>query len=131
MRLVEALGDSLPVNNLPDGLEVVRADVLVLEVVGVLPNINSQQGDQTGGGLERVLVRGGGNLKALELLVVSEPAPSRTLNSSGLGVELLDKLVEGAPGLLDLLEEFSGGLLATTAGLGSQVLPEEGVVDVS
>lgn len=69
--LVEALSDSLPVDDLPDGLEVVGADVLVLEVVGVLPDINAQQGDQTGGGLERVLVGGGSDLKALEVLVVA------------------------------------------------------------
>lgn len=69
--LVEALSDSLPVDNLPDGLEVVGADVLVLEVVGVLPDINAQQGDQTGGGLEGVLVGGGSDLKALEVLVVA------------------------------------------------------------
>ena len=32
------LGDVLPVDNLPDGLDVVRPDVLVLQVIGVLKN---------------------------------------------------------------------------------------------
>lgn len=130
MGLGEAVSDSLPVDNVPDGVEVVGADVLVLEVVGVLPNINSQKGNQSSGGLKRILVGRGGDLKALELLVVAQPTPSGALNSSSLGVELGDELVKRAPGLLNLLEKITRGLgdLLVTRG---QVLPKEGVVDVA
>jgi hypothetical protein len=129
--LVETVSDGLPVDNLPNGLEVIGTNVLVLEVVSVLPNVNAQKRNQTSGGLERILVRGSGNLKALELLVVAEPTPARSLNGSGLGVELFNELVKRTPGLLNLLEKLSSGLLTATAGLGGQVLPEESVVDVS
>lgn len=128
--LGEAVGDSLPVDDVPDGVEVVGTDVLVLEVVGVLPDINSQKGDQSGSGLEGILVGGGGDLKTLELLVVAQPTPSGTLNSGSLGVELGDELVKRAPGLLDLLEELARGLGDLLVS-GGQVLPEECVVDVA
>ena len=69
--LVEAVSNSLPVDNLPDGLEVVRADVLILQVVRMLPDINAQQGDQACRGLEGILVGGRGDFKTLKLLVVT------------------------------------------------------------
>lgn len=130
MGLGEAVGDSLPVDDVPDGVEVVGADVLVLEIVGVLPDINSQKRDQSSGGLEGVLVCGGGDLKTLELLVVAQPTPSGTLNSGSLGVELGDELVKRTPGLLNLLEELARGL-GDLLVAGGQVFPEEGVVDVT
>lgn len=40
----------IPVDNVPDVLDVVRSGILVLEVVSVLPNIKAQQGNQAGGG---------------------------------------------------------------------------------
>lgn len=130
MGLGEAVGDSLPVDDVPDGVEVVGADVLVLEVVGVLPDINSQKRDQSSGGLEGVLVGGGGDLKTLELLVVAQPTPSGALNSGSLSIELGDKLVKRTPGLLNLLEELARGLGDLLVARG-QILPEEGVVDMT
>lgn len=60
-----------------------------------------------------------------------QPTPARSLDSGSLGVELLNELVERAPCLLNLLEEITGRLLASSARLGSQVLPEKSVVDVA
>ena len=51
----------------------ISLDVLVLKVEGVLPYVDTNQGDEA---KERVLVRGGGNLESLGLGVVSEPAPA-------------------------------------------------------
>lgn len=44
---VEPLCHILPVDNIPNGLDVVGANILVLEVVGMLPDINAKQRNQT------------------------------------------------------------------------------------
>jgi hypothetical protein len=56
--LAEPLCDVLPVSDGVDGLHVIGPDVLVLEVVGVLPDVDAKQGNEAGGRLEGVL--GGG-----------------------------------------------------------------------
>src|SRR4051794_34284145 len=43
LRRRVALGDLVPVDDVPPRLEVIRALVLVLEVVGVLPDVVAQQ----------------------------------------------------------------------------------------
>lgn len=43
-RSGESLLNVRPVNDLEDTLDVVGPDVLVLEVVGVLPDVDAQQG---------------------------------------------------------------------------------------
>jgi hypothetical protein len=86
----------------------------------MLPDVDADDGcvrDQ------RVLIRGGDNLKGLVDWTVAlwqqfkpagtmpkknethEPAPARALNTRGRGVELLDESIEGAPLLLDSLGE--------------------------
>lgn len=45
--ILEPLCHVLPVDNIPDGLDVVRADILVLKVVGVFPYINTQKWNKT------------------------------------------------------------------------------------
>ena len=89
-----ALADILPVGDLPDSLDVVGANILILEVVGVLPDVNSEQRDKAGRSLERILVSTGGDLnriviisrqktnaEILSLRAVSEPAPSGSLDT--------------------------------------------------
>ena len=45
--LLEALSNILPVHDVEDGIDVVWSDIFVLKVVGMLPDINAKQGDQT------------------------------------------------------------------------------------
>ena len=42
---LQALTDILPIDGIPDGFDIVRTDVLVLQVVGMLPDVYTQQGD--------------------------------------------------------------------------------------
>ena len=42
-------------DHLVDGFDIVRPDVLVLQVVGVLPHVNPEQRDQSGRCLQRIL----------------------------------------------------------------------------
>ena len=120
----------------------------------MLPDIDADDGDVR---QERILVGSGGDLEDLQGGVVAlshtktddwyasmedrtrqgthEPAPAGALDGSGRRVELGDELVDGAPGLDDgLLEgavaEDTAVALALRRG-ACEVLPEEGVVDVT
>lgn len=46
---LETLAHILPVDDVPDGLHVVRPDVFVLQVVGVLPDVDAQEWDEAWG----------------------------------------------------------------------------------
>ena len=52
LGLVESFGHFLPVYYLPDLLKEIGPGILVIEIVSMLPHVNSQQGNQ-----RRVLVR--------------------------------------------------------------------------
>jgi len=98
----------------------------------VLPDINADEGNQ---GQERVLVGGGGDLDAVGLGVNTEPAPAGTLNTQSSGGELSLEILKTAEGLNDgLLKRAIGEdtTVALTLGIGGcEILPEEGVVDVT
>lgn len=75
---------------------------------------------------ERVLIGSRDNLELLGALVVTEPAPTRALDGSSLGIHLLLEVLEATKVSLDVVMEDTGGrnLDLSRAG-GSKVLPEE------
>lgn len=80
---------------------------------------------------QRVLVGSGDDVKLPSGRVESKPAPARPLNAGQLSVELALQPVQRAKVALDgLLERTSSEFTSTFLGRG-EVLPEEGVVDVS
>ena len=95
----EALLHSLPVDNLPDGLEVLGLAVLVLEVVGVLPGVDAEEGLVVAG--DGVLVGAGDDGEVARGLVLDEPGPAGALDAGEGGVGLLLEVFEGAEVLLD------------------------------
>lgn len=97
--LAEPLGHGLPVDHVPDGAEVLGLAVLVLQVVGVLPGVDAQQGDQVAG--DGVLVRAGDQAQGARLLVLGDPGPAAALNAGEGGVGLLDEGRVGAEVALD------------------------------
>src|SRR5579862_207829 len=98
-RLGELLGDEVPVHQVvEERLEVVRAPVLVVEIVGVLPHVAAEQrraaDDQRVDAVGRLLDR--------ELAVlVDQPGPARAELPDARRLELLLELVEAAEGLVD------------------------------
>lgn len=64
-------------------------------------------------------------------LVLHEPGPAAALDASKGGVHLVLELVQAAIGAVDGLAKRSRGGLTTSSILGSQVLPEEAVVQVA
>jgi len=126
----ESLGNRLPIDNIPDGLKILGLAVLVLEVVCMLPSVDTEEWDVIAS--HRVLVGTSDDLQSSRALVLGQPRPAAALNTRECGVDLLPKLVDGAKVLIDGGLEGAGRVAATGALTGrSQVLPEEGVVDVA
>lgn len=71
------------------------------------------------------------NANLASLLVLDEPSPSAALDAGQGGVHLVLELAEAAVGVVDGLSQGTRRGLTTTSALGSQVLPEEGVVQVT
>lgn len=99
LSLAEPLGHGLPVDDVPDGAEVLGLAVLVLQVVGVLPGVDAQQGDQVAG--DGVLVRAGDEAQRARLLVLDDPGPAAALDAGEGGVGLLDEGGVGAEVAVD------------------------------
>mmetsp|Transcript_9443 Transcript_9443/g.16469 ORF Transcript_9443/g.16469 Transcript_9443/m.16469 type:complete len:254 (+) Transcript_9443:600-1361(+) len=124
----EAFLDDIPVDNVPNGLDVIRTDIFVVEVVCMFPYINAQQGLQSSSRLQRILVGKALDVDHFGLGVVHEPPPAGSLNGHGLGADFGDHVVFAT-------ESFLNGRIEGTSLLvgriGRQILPKEGVVDVT
>lgn len=128
-NLLQPLLGGLPVNNIPDGREVLGLAVLVLQVVGVLPGVNAK--DRAELADDGVLVGVGLDADVAGLHVLHQPCPAGALDTGKRGVELALQLVERTVGLVNLGGKGARWGLTAALGLGSEVLPEEGVVCVS
>src|SRR3954447_19044860 len=124
VRRLEPLRHLVPVDHVPPRLEVVRALVLVLEVVGVLPDVDSDQ-RRLPRGDRRVLVGSARDRKPRA--VVHEPGPAAAELADARGVHLLLELVEAAEGLVDAVGQLARGVVAAVR---AHDLPEERVVRV-
>jgi hypothetical protein len=128
-HLLETLLGRLPVDNVPDGLEVLCFAVLVLQVVCVLPGIHTQDGPELSN--DGVLVGIRLDAHAARLGVLDQPRPPASLDAGEGDVELLLERVQAAVRVVDGRCEGAGRGLAAALGGGREVLPEEGVVDVA
>lgn len=99
ISFLETLGNRAPVDDFPDGAEVLGLAVLVLQVVGMLPGVNTQQRFQISG--DRILVGAGDKTKSARGLVLDEPGPTRALNASKRSIGLLLQVVERPEVLVD------------------------------
>jgi len=97
--LRKSLLRSLPVKDVPDRLEVLGLAVLVLEVIGVLPSIDAQNGGKLANNW--VLVGVGLDRDAAGVVVLHEPCPAAALDAGKGSVEGALELGEGAVGVLD------------------------------
>src|SRR5690606_8199235 len=119
------LRDGVPVHDVPPRLDVVGTAVLVVQVVGVLPDVEAED---RGVAVHdrRVLV---GRRVALQLAAAidDQPGPAGAEAAGGLLLEPLLELLEAAEGAVDRLAQLAAGL---TAAVRAHDLPEEVVVDV-
>lgn len=145
---LEALLRRLPVDDIPDGLEVLRLAVLVLEtamalahrtnvkkeegrdsLVCMLPRINSQDGPELPH--HGVLIRIRPYVHASGLRILDQPRPAASLDARQRSIELLLERIQAAIAVVDGLAKRTCWGLAATLGCGRKVLPEQGVVDVA
>jgi hypothetical protein len=119
-----------PVDDVPDGADVARADVLVLEVVRVLPHVNAQERYQAGGRLQGILVRARGHLEGALGRVVPEPAPPGALDGDRRGRQAGLELVEAPKLRVNGLPKRARRRAAAPGRRRGQVAPEDGVVQV-
>src|SRR5258705_4929509 len=121
----ESLLDFLPVDDVPPRLDVVGPAVLVFQIVGVLPDVETHDRLLT---LHQriVLVRGA---RDRELATgVDQPRPARSKPSNSGGAELLTEFSEVSERALDRGPEISPRLAAR---LRRHDLPEHRVIPVS
>src|SRR5579859_4733195 len=122
-RLLVALGDRLPVDGVEPGRDVVRALVLVLEVVGVLPHVDAED---RGHALHvRAVLVGVALDRELAARVGDQPRPAAAeLADSGLLQLLLEGVVPPEGAVDGVADAARRGAPATRAHDG----PEDGVV---
>src|SRR6266849_6425211 len=91
-RLLVALGDGLPIDGVEPGRDVVRALVLVLEVVGVLPHVHAE--DRGHAVHVRAVLVGVALDRELATRVCGEPSPAAPeLADRGFRDLLLERVV--------------------------------------
>ena len=100
-----------PVDDIPERLDVVRLDVLVLQVEGVLPHVDLQQRDDAQRDVGLLVVQLEGQQPVAEA-VVTQDRPARSLQSVGGRAELSLELVERSELLVDRGGEVTGRLVA-------------------
>ena len=127
VTLLEPLGDVIPVDDLEEVVDVLAAVVLVLEVVGVFPDVTNENRRGRLRGLVLV-VFGRRNNQFVAGSVVAQQPPARAFDATGGGCEFRFERLEGAEVRLDMVGELAPGFAAT---VGMHVLPEDGVVDVA
>src|SRR5690606_6158010 len=119
----EVAGHEVPVDQVPERLDVLRASVAVVNVVGVFPDVAGQQRGVTAG--HRVACANGAGQGQGAVRLLHQPAPAGTEGADGNLAELFLELVEGAEGSVDGVGQRASRL-TTTVGL--HAVPIEGVV---
>src|SRR6202030_500085 len=94
-------GDRVPVDHVPPGFDIIGPAVLVIQVVGVLPNIDAENRCITVH--ERtVLVRRRDDFE-LATLVLDQPRPTAAETADARGGQFLLESIEATAGGLDIV----------------------------
>lgn len=96
----------VPVDDRPEGFEMGGAAVLVVQVVGVLPYVEGENGFEAMG--YRIVCIGALEDGQFAILVGGEPHPAAAEEAHALGFKIGLEGFEGAPLLLDLGKEIAG-----------------------
>lgn len=125
-NLLKPLLRRLPIDNIPNSLEILRLAILVLQIIRMLPSINPQQRPKLPD--DGILIRVRLDPNGPGLRILHQPRPAGALDTGERGVEFLLHAVEAAVGSGDGVAEFAARGLAAAGGGGREVFPEEGVV---
>ncbi len=120
------LGDFIPIHHVPDGLKVVRAAILVVEVVGVLPDINAKDGFVAVH--QGAVLVGGGYDGERTAAIHNQPCPAAAETRGTRFFHRLFEAVQGAEGVVDRGSESTGGFFGPAGG---ENVPKQSVVGVT
>src|SRR5689334_14688322 len=109
-QLSEFLRHGIPIDHVPPRGHVVRTLVLVLQVVRVLPDVESEQRLLTFH--QRIVLIRRARDRELAVALVDQPRPARPESTRRRGGELLLELREVAEGALDRIAKASARLTA-------------------
>src|SRR5437667_220095 len=115
----------LPVHYIPPCFQIVGADIFVLQVVGMLPDIIAHDGIVALH--QRIILIGGAGDFQLSRRGADQPRPSAAEALEAGIVELVLEFGKAAEGLFNGISQRARGL---ASGLGRHDLPEHAVVHV-
>src|SRR5688572_24023485 len=120
------LGDVRPIDHVPPRIDIVGAAVLVIEVVGVLPDIETEDRDLAFHH-RRILIGGAGDAETATRLD-DEPRPTATKTAGRSGLELRLEVVEAAKRGIDGGRKVTGG---HAFGVRPHDVPEQVVIQIT
>src|SRR4029453_3012086 len=88
------LRDRVPVYHVPPGFDVIGTPVLILKIIGVLPNIDAQ--DRRVAIHQRAILIWSRNDFELSVLILNQPRPAAAKASSTSGSKFLFEIVKAA-----------------------------------
>ena len=106
LRGFVVFGNFVPIDDVPESLQVISALVLVFQIIRVLPNVASE--NRFVSFHERIVLVG--SFRDLELagLVDNQPRPSAAELPDTCRLEFLLESIEAAKGGIDFLSQFAG-----------------------
>ncbi len=96
--LSEAFADEVPVDDILEGFEVIGSAILIFEVIGVLPDIETEDGDSAGG-VGAILI--GEGFDGEFFVFINEPRPTTSEDFEGGGGIVFLKFGEASEGGVD------------------------------
>ena len=124
--LLVAAGDFVPVYDIPPGVEVIGAAILVLKVVGVFPDVVAHDGIVAV--RERAVLVGSRCDLQLATRVKDEPCPA---GAKAFDTRVVKGGLEGVERAESTLDGTGDGAGRLSAAVGLHDLPEHGMVDVA
>lgn len=128
--VIIAADDSVPINHIPPLVDILWASVLVLQVIGMFPDIQPQNRDHRNLSdplHERIVLVGSRADVEASVGLDSKPCPAGSETVGSSLVKGLAHSLDGAPSIFDLgLESTRGALAGLTHG--GHPLPEQGVI---
>src|SRR5690606_10450572 len=117
-------GHLVPIDHIEKSVDIIGPPVLIVQVIGVLPNVKPQNGmaiTATSRHQGIVLVRGGTDFH-FPALVDAQPGPTGTKTGCGGRRKLFPKALKGSKGVIDGIGQLPTGF---SASIGGQGLPKE------
>ena len=128
----KSFADLVPVNNLPHLLEKDWPGILVVDVVGMFPDVHVKYWHKLGVTIwYQVLVRSCVELKSMLLFVVRQPTPAATLDSDSTLLKPLLKLIETVPSFKNEPHKLRVVIRTVTILRGAKTVPKELVIKMS